>query len=129
MKEVILLSFLIVLVQLFDSYLRWLAFYKELSHEKASVIWKKLSAWSATAFLIYFWIFSQNGIGALNYKLILMLGEIPILAIFLYYVGGNFFRHIFVFNLVSLWIFILHSISASVVVLFFCKEIPTRKLF
>lgn len=122
MKEIILLSFLIVLLQLFDSYLRWLAFSKELSREKTYLIWKKISAWSSIAFLIYFWIFSQNGIGALNYKLILMLGEFPLLTIFIYYVGGNIFRHIFVFNLVSVWIFILHSISAAIVVLFFSRK-------
>lgn len=119
MKDVILTSICIVTIQLFDSYLRWLAFSRELSREQTFKIWKKISAWSLIAFFIYFYIFLQNGIGAFNYKLSLMLGEIPLLAIFIYCVGGNIFRHIFVLNLVAVWIFILHSVSAVIVVLFF----------
>lgn len=119
MEESLLISSLIVLVQLFDSYLRWLIFSRELSREQNFKIWSKIFAWSAFATGIYFLIFSQKGIGALEYKLSLMLGEMPLLGIFIYCVGGNIFRHVFAINMVALWIFILHSISAFIVALFF----------
>ena len=118
MNDLILIATLIILLQLFDSCLRWLAFSKELSREQNFSLWKKILIWSVAAVGIYYFIFSSKGGGAFEYKLILMLGEIPFMAIFIYSVGGNIFRHIFVINLVAVWIFILHSIGAAVTVLF-----------
>ncbi len=53
MKDVILTSICIVTIQLFDSYLRWLAFSRELSCEQTFKIWKKISAWSLIAGSIF----------------------------------------------------------------------------
>ena len=98
MNDSILTATLIILIQLFDSYLRWLAFSKEIPKELSLKIWQKILSWSIAALGIYYIIFLEKGVGAFVYKIMLMLGEIPLFVIFIYLVGGNIFRHIFVIN-------------------------------
>jgi len=119
MEKMILLSATVVLIQLSDAYLRWLAFSKELSHEKNIKLLKKFVCWSAISFEIYFGVLASNGIGAAEYKAFLMLGWIPYLAIFIHETGGGFLRHIFIFNMSALWSFLQHNWSSFIVISFF----------
>lgn len=119
MEKIILLSATVVLIQLSDAYLRWLAFSKELSHEKTERLWKKMSIWSGISFIIYFGVLAENGIGPAEYKGMLMLGWIPYLAIFIHETGGGFLRHIFIFNMSVLWSFLQHNWGSFIVISFF----------
>lgn len=113
---------MVVLIQLSDAFLRWLAFSKELSREKDIKLWKKFVAWGVVSFGIYFSVLAGNGIGAAEYKAFLMLGWIPYLAIFIYDAGGGFLRHIFIFNMSALWSFLQHNWSSFIVISFFINQ-------
>lgn len=119
MEQTILISALVVLIQLSDASLRHLTFLSEITGKDSIRLWLYLSGWSVVSFGIYFAIFENHGINAANYKAVLMLGWIPYLAIFIYIVGGEIFRHIFVFNMSALWSFMEHSLSALIVINFF----------
>ena len=121
MSQTILISAIAALLQLSDSYLRWCAFSNELTRKKTTLLWINLFGWSAASFVIYFLIFQQYGIGAVEYKGILMIGWIPYLAISVYIIGGEIFRHVFIFGMSALWSFLQHNWSSWIVVAFFVE--------
>lgn len=121
MEQIILISLLAVSLQLSDAALRWFSFYAEMTRKESVLLWINLLSWSAASFVIYVFIFKQNGIGAVEYKGILMLGWIPYLAVSIYRIGGEFFRHVFIFGMSALWSFLQHNWSSWIVAAFFVE--------
>ena len=112
-------SCVLVAIQLLDAYIRALAYIKEISREQKFILLKNLLSWGALSFGLYYWIFYRNGLGALEYKLMLLFGETPYILIFIYIVGGNLWRHFFNCNMIAIWAFVIHNIAAMTTVTFF----------
>ena len=123
-----LIAALIIFIQIGDSYLRWLAFSHEFDSQKNWEILRKTFIWSGISLFFYSLIFYKNGIQPLTYKLILMFGEFPQIIIFYLIVRGDIFRHIFICNLVALWVFMIHSASALITTNFFKIGFPEEEI-
>ncbi len=115
----LLLPFIIVLIQIADSYLRYLSFASGMTKKEKERLLSSLALWGLLAFLAYSLLFENSGIRVSLYKAVLMLGWIPFLAIFMLAVRRNLLQHIFVHGMVALWSFSLHSLSSIAVVLCF----------
>lgn len=113
------LSFTIVLIQLADSYLRYLPFREHVSEEERRRLSIGLGIWGGVSFFAYLCSFLYFGIWAHTYKAVLMAGWIPWLLIFMATVRRDKLMHIFVQGMLSVWSFMLHSISGIFVALFF----------
>ncbi len=114
----------IVLIQLCDAYLRFLSFRNQMMSDEIRVLWERLIAWGIFSFIIYFWLFEEMGIVAASYKIALLLGWIPYLAIFMGVVSNQLWQHVFIFGMSALWSFISHNWSNIIVALFLmdCDE-------
>ena len=111
------LPVIIVLIQLSDSYLRYLPFREHIVEEERHrlVVW--LGALGILSLLVYVWLFEHFGLGAHSYKAVLMAGWIPWVAVFMAAVRRDILKHIFVQGMVSVWSFMLHGVSAILVAL------------
>lgn len=116
---IFLLSIIITLLQLSDSYLRFLPFRQQLTAEVSERLWQALCLWGFASLLIYYGLFHFNGITALSYKLVLMTGWIPYMVIFLLMIRGKLCQHIFIFGMTAIWSFIQHNWGSIVVALVF----------
>ncbi|MBR3459018.1 MAG: GHKL domain-containing protein [Selenomonadaceae bacterium] len=117
-----LLPFIIVLIQLADSYLRYLSFGRGMTEKEKGRLLSSLAFWGLFSFFAYNLLFENFGICVSLYKAVLMLGWIPFLAIFMLAVRRNPLQHIFVHGMMSLWSFSLHSLSSIAVVLCFADR-------
>lgn len=122
--SVILLSFILTVTQLFDAYLRYLAFRDGMDKRERNRLWRFFFAWGLLdGALLYCWLFHSMGITAAPYKAVLMLGWIPYLVIFMSIVRGQAVQHIFVFGMSAVWGFLQHNWS-SIAVALFLKNSP-----
>lgn len=107
----------IVLIQLSDSYIRYLPFREHIDEDERHRLVFGLGIWGILSLLAYVWLFEDFGIFAHSYKAVLMAGWIPWVAIFMAAVRRDILKHIFVQGMVSVWSFMLHSVSAIIVAL------------
>ena len=73
----LLLPFIIVLIQIADSYLRYLSFASGMTKKEKERLLSSLALWGLLAFLAYSLLFENSGIRVSLYKAVLMLGWIP----------------------------------------------------
>ena len=118
-----LLIILIILLQLSHTYLRFLAFKKELSTKQIHRLWHWLIGLAMVCLVAYSSIFYACNFSVASYKSFLMLGWIPYFVIFIFLIPCHISLHIFVIGISSLWSFFLHSICSAIMVLFF-RDIP-----
>ncbi len=120
------LPFCVVLIQLADSYLRFLPFRSHSNPDEKRRLLTAMGLWSVICFVMYAAFFKTAGFTAPHYKLALMAGWIPWLAIFMAVVRRNTLSHIFVHGMLAVWSFMLHSLSSIIVVAFF-KDLPEAR--
>ncbi len=120
-----LLPLSITLIQLSDAYLRYLAFRGQMSEDTVRLLWVRLGIWGLCSMVSYFMLFRYADLTVITYKLVLMLGWIPYLAIFMATVRQNVLQHIFVFGMSSIWALSLHNWSSIVIAAFF-MELPEQ---
>jgi len=76
------LPVIVALIQISDSYLRYLSFKSGMTEEEKAVFWRRIWAFGAFAAFICALILN-SGVSPFAYKLILMVGWIPYLLIFM----------------------------------------------
>ena len=109
------LPVIVALIQISDSYLRYLSFKSGMTEGEKVVFWRRIYAWSILAAIIYA-IVLNSGVSPFAYKLILMVGWIPYLLIFMVSLKRDVWSHIFVFGMSALWSFSQHNWSSIVVI-------------
>lgn len=113
----LLLSFLVASVQLADAYLRYLAFRKQISPPERRTYWQRLLLWTILILPVYAFAFRTLETAA-AYKLLLLAGWIPYLAIFMGSLRRMVRQHIYVFGMSALWSLMQHNWSSILVAVF-----------
>lgn len=120
---------LIVLAQLIETYIRWLAFSKQVSFDSKWQLWLSSAAWSFASLLLYSLIFAEFGINATTYKAILMLGWMPYFLIALKFIPTGLPQHVFVLGMGAICAIIQHTVSTSIILLNFRFANETQIIF
>ena len=118
-KECVLISVLIVLIQIVDSYLRYLPFSKNISTAEIHKLWFRLIFYAASCFFIYTLIFIKFGLITISYKLILTLGWIPFAIIMIKTINRSKLQHLFIIGMSAIWNLIIHSVTAIIDMAFY----------
>lgn len=113
------LSFLIVVAQLTESYIRWLAFSSKVDDEIKSRLFRNYFLWGATSFFVYSLIFAAFGIDAVTHKVILLLGWLPYFIIGTRIIKWGLAQHTFVFGMSIICAVVQHTISGMIISEFF----------
>ncbi|MBR1396732.1 MAG: GHKL domain-containing protein [Selenomonadaceae bacterium] len=127
--EFILLSILVVLIQLSDSYLRYLPFSSRTTIIEIHRLWIRLLIWSIVAISFYYLIFNYSGINTVSYKSILMIGWIPYCLISILTIKHQSLQHIFIIGMSLLWVIIQNNWAAMIDVIFFIDETDESIIF
>ena len=115
---IIVLAISIVMIQLSDSYLRYLSFRNGMTDEEKKILGVGFLVCSIFCAMIYFLIFDKCGIHAPIYKTILVLGWIPWSAILMLTVRRDILQHLFILGMAIVWNVIQHNWSAIIAVSF-----------
>ena len=107
------LSFLIVVAQLIDAYIRWLAFTKRLSDEQNRSLWSAFAIWAFVSLILYNFLFELAGVNAATYKFILMAGWLPCFLISLRM--SSFIEQIFILGMGAILSLVQHTIVAIII--------------
>lgn len=109
-----ILSSLIALYQLIDTYIRLLAFKKSVSEEIERQLSLESLIWSVASVFLYLFLFKIFGINATTYKFVMMLGWLPYFLIFLRKISG-FLKHIFVLGMGAIFSLTQHTIATTII--------------
>lgn len=120
----VLISILIVLLQISDTYLRYLAFSKKISPMQRKTFWRGIIICSTIICIFYFVIFFNFGITAIVYKLILIFGWIPFFIVSIKIISMSKLQHFFILGMSTIWTSFVHSLTANIDILFFEFEKP-----
>jgi len=120
--NLILISFLIAVIELSDSYLRYLAFSKKISEFQRKKLWKRLFICAVIMFFVYLAIFFIFGTAAIIYKMILIISLLPFVTIFIKTIPLSNLQHFFVIGMYAIWNLFVHSLSSILDVIFFENE-------
>ena len=118
MTENFFVSVIITLVQIGDTYLRYLPFSREMSAQEVAELKKKILLWSVFGFALNVFLFS-DAVNYRAYKISLLIGWIPYFALSLTVIRKKIPQHVFVVGMQSLWSFMLHAFAAMGVALLF----------
>ena len=110
------LATLIVLAQLTDAYIRWLAFSRQVVDDVKFRLFASSAIWGAASIALYVFIFDEYGINATTYKAILLLGWLPYFFICFRLVPWGLPQHVFVFGMGTICTLTQHTVSAILVV-------------
>ena len=122
-ENLAVISFLLMGMQLFDSYLRYLPFRERMNRLEIRRLWIWLFICGLISFLIYFIIFLNSGFVVLIYKLIMPLGKIPFFIVSIVLIKRSKLEHFFILGMSILWTLTMHSLTAFLDVIFFSHEI------
>ena len=112
------LTFLIVVAQLTDSYIRWLAFSSKTGEEIKLKLWKSYFLWGLASFFLYSLIFATFSINATTYKAILMLGWLPYFLLEVKFIKFGLPQHVFVIGMGTICSLLQHTICAIIILKF-----------
>ncbi len=124
----VLLSALVALMQLSDSYLRYLAFNAQISKTESRHFFYRSCILSAFLILVYCLIFDTFGATAATYKAILMILWLPHFVILMWTIRRPKAQHIFVLGMVAIWSILQNNWAALIDVAFFEKLSPEEIL-
>ncbi len=116
------LPFLIVLIHLADSYIRYLPLKNKILQEENRRLWLRLFIWAIFILVFYKEIFSTFGVTAFNYKTILGLGWLPFFLITILTIRRQLSYQFFILGMTGLWTLSLHNLAAITDALFFANE-------
>lgn len=120
-------SFLVMFIQLSDSYLRYLPFAKQLNRAATRRLALRLIAWALATVPICHAIFVGLGVGAVSYKAVLMLGWIPYVLIQMTVVRNQPLQHLFVVGMSAIWVLLQNNWAAIIDAIFFLDR-PVESL-
>lgn len=118
MNMIVLLAALVTVVQLADTYLRYLPFVNQITADLTRRLWQRLIIWVFIASLLYAMIFFNFGINAVTCKAVLMLGWAPYVLISAFTIKGKNLQHVFICGMDLLWSLLQHNWAAMICVLF-----------
>lgn len=121
------LSYVIITSQLFETYIRWLAFRKLLQPEQNREVWKIYSLWALAALFLYIFLFQMLGINAATYKAVLMLGWLPYFLISLMH--SRLIHQVFILSMGVITSLIQHTISAIIILKVFTDKSESEIIF
>lgn len=107
---------LIVLAQLLDAYIRFLAFSDKISVDIRPKLFAYSAIWGSASIVLYHLIFIEYGIHATTYKAILMLGWLPYFCICKHFIPFGLNQHVFVLGMGVICSLSQHTLSAIVIV-------------
>ena len=113
------LETLIVIFQLVDSYIRWLAFSEQTANEVKHRIWLFSLLWGVISWILYKFLFLNFGINATTYKIVTMLGWLPYFLICMKFVPIGAAQHIFIFGMGTICSLVQHTFAAIIILLNF----------
>lgn len=108
-----MLPLLIVVAQLIDTYIRWLAFSKRLSDEQNHKLWLAFLSWAFVSFIAYNFLFALAGVNAATYKFVLMAGWLPYFLISLRV--SSFTQQIFIIGMGAILSLVQHTTVAIII--------------
>ena len=120
------LATLIVLAQLTDAYIRFLAFSSKTSDEVRLRLFAGSVIWGAASFALYAFIFNEYGVNATTYKAILMLGWLPYFLLAVKLIPWGLPQHVFVFGMGVICSLIQHTVAAIVILTVFSGQSDTE---
>lgn len=120
-------AILITLMQLADSYLRYLSFKNKNSPEENKQLWFRIFLWAICAVTIYEEIFDKFGAGTVPFKAAILIGWLPYFLILVVTIRRQIFQHIFIFGMSAIWVISQNNFAAIIDVLFFLDE-PEEEL-
>lgn len=107
---------LIVLAQLLDAYIRFLAFSDKISAAVRPKLFATSVIWGFFSLALYNLVFFYCGINATTYKAILMLGWLPYFCICKHFIPFGLNQHVFVLGMGAICSLSQHTLSAIVIV-------------
>ncbi|MBR4904543.1 MAG: hypothetical protein IKZ53_07705 [Selenomonadaceae bacterium] len=108
-----ILSAIIALSQLIDTYIRWLAFRDRLQPEQNNKLWCEYVLWAIASIFFYDFLFGMVGINAASYKSVVMPGWLPYFLISLNY--SRLIHQIFILGMEIIMSLIQHTLSMILV--------------
>lgn len=120
--NLILISFLIAVIELSDSYLRYLPFSKKISNFQQKLLWKRLFFCEVIIFFVYLAIFFIFGTAAIVYKMILIVSWIPFVMISVKTIPLSNLQHFFVIGMYAIWNLFIHSVTSIIDTIFFATQ-------
>lgn len=115
--EFITLAALIVLIQMSDSWLRYVAFKNSMSQSEKDTLARRFATCAVLCVVFYASIFERFGISSAIYKFFLMTGWILWVVVLVLTVRRNLLAHVFIFSMSFAWSSSQHNWSAMIVVL------------
>lgn len=116
--DFIALTGLIVLIQMLDSWLRYVSFRNTMTKAEKINLARRFAVCAVFCAVVYAFTFYRFGIISPIYKFFLMTGWIPWLVVFMLTVRRNFLAHIFIFTMSFVWVTSQHNWSAIIVIFF-----------
>ena len=114
MKDVLIISSLLIAIQFANSYLRYLPFSRGMNRDETRRLWKSWIICGIICYLIIITIFMNSGISAINYKLILLVNWIPPFIISMKVVPRSKWQYFLVLGMTLIWTLIIHSLTAFI---------------
>ena len=108
------LSFLIALAQLFDAYFRWLAFSAHEPEDLKEKIFVLSALWCVASIFLYKIFFASQGVNAVAYKAVVMLGWLPYFLIALALSSRKILQHVFVLGMAMIIALIQYTVAAVI---------------
>lgn len=124
----LLVAFSTTLIQISDSYLRYLAYKNKNSPIENKKFWGLNFIWAMFAIAIYNFIFEKYGVNAVTYKGILQIGWLPYFFILVLTFRRQMVHHVFILGMSALWVISQNNIAAMLDTIFF-DNIPNAELF
>lgn len=122
-ENLAIISFLLMSMQVFDSYLRYLPFRDKMNRLEIRRFWIWIFICGLISFWIYFTIFLNAGLIVMIYKAFFPIGKIPFFIVSIILIKRSMLEHFFVLGMSILWTLTMHSLTAFIDVIFFSQEI------
>lgn len=116
-----LLSILIALGQLVDTYLRWLPFSKQEPEDSKRKIFICAAVWSVVSAFLYKIFFANFGVNAATYKAVVILGWLPYFFIALKFLDWKILQNLFVLGMAMIFALIQYTVAAVIILLNFSE--------
>lgn len=111
------LATVIVIFQLIDSYIRWLALSRGVSEEINRQIGLFSLLWGVVSWILYQFLFLHFGINGSTYKFVLMVGWLPYFLICMKFIPIGAAQHIFILGMGIICSLLQHTLAAIIILL------------
>ena len=111
MHDALLISIELLLIQLYNAYMRYLPFSHDLPKKKKQQLIISCLLWCIPALLLYTMHFHYHGISVLSYKAVYTISWLPFFLLTYAIVRQRLIYHIFILGMQSMYFYCLHALS------------------